>query len=71
MYWLHCWGVRPPAVAQIRSMAYWTFRFQIRIMPLLSSASTCPLGLNATHATAVVPLPVRGWPSGRGCLPSS
>jgi len=24
MYWFHCRGVRPPAAAQIRWMAYWT-----------------------------------------------
>jgi hypothetical protein len=30
MYWFHRRGVRLPAVAQIRSMAYSTFRFQVR-----------------------------------------
>ena len=52
MYWFHCRGVRPPAVAQIRWMAYWTFRFQSRIVPsALPVASVCPSGLNATEAT--------------------
>ena len=50
MYWFHCRGVRPPAVAQIRWMAYWTFRFQSRTVPSrLPLASVCPSGLNATE----------------------
>src|SRR5215469_3671815 len=66
MYWFHCWGVRLPAVEQIQWMAYWTFRFQSRVVPSsLPLASVCVSGLNATESTAAV-LPVRGWPSGRG-----
>jgi hypothetical protein len=70
MYWLHCWGVRPPAAVQIRSMAYWTFVFRRRIIPPWSSASTCPPGVNAIDPTGV-PLPVRGRPSRRGCAGSA
>ena len=33
MYLCHCWGVRPPAVVQIRSMAYPTSRFHSRTVP--------------------------------------
>ena len=52
-------------------MAYWTFRFQSRVVPSsLPLASVCPSGLNATESTAVVP-PVRGWPSGPGCAGSA
>ena len=40
-------------MAQIRSMAYWTFRFQSRIVPSsLPLASVRPSGLNATESTA-------------------
>ena len=47
-------------------MAYWTFRFQSRVVPSsLPLASVCPSGLNATESTVTV-LPVRGWPSGWG-----
>jgi hypothetical protein len=50
MYSFHCWGVRPPAVVHIRLMAYWTFRFQSRVVPsALPLAIVCPLGLNATE----------------------
>src|ERR1700756_3815602 len=66
MYWCHCPGVRSPAAEQIRWMAYWTFRFQSRIVPSsLLVASVCPSGLNATQSTGTV-LTVRGGPSGRG-----
>jgi hypothetical protein len=37
-------------------MAYWTFRFQSRVVPsVLPLASVCPSGLNATEVTAAVP----------------
>jgi hypothetical protein len=52
-------------VAQIRWMAYWTFRFQSWVVPsALPLASVCPPGLNATEYTVVPPL--RGGPRSRG-----
>ena len=40
-------------MTQIRSMAYWTFKFQSRVVPSpLPLASVCPSGLNATESTA-------------------
>ena len=66
MYWFHCRSVRPPAVAQIRWIAYWTLRFQSPVVPSsLPVASVRPSGLNATEWTLTL-LPVRGRPSGRG-----
>src|SRR5579862_7716704 len=71
MYWLHCWGVRSPAVAQMRSMAYWTFRFHSWVVPPASPlASVSPFELNDSDSTPHIG-PTVSSPAGLGCAESA